>query len=70
MSNSTVFADDDPAPGDTRKSRPNPSTQRHSCRPAWSSTQTSIRGNQELPKVLYIVPWKESGTRVTWSANR
>ncbi|MCC7259305.1 MAG: hypothetical protein IT486_13145 [Gammaproteobacteria bacterium] len=20
---------------------------------------TSIRGNQELPKVLYIVPWKE-----------
>ena len=22
---------------------------------------TSIRGNQELPKVLYIVPWKESG---------
>ncbi|WKZ11805.1 MAG: hypothetical protein QY320_12040 [Gammaproteobacteria bacterium] len=22
---------------------------------------TSIRGNQELPKVLYIVPWKEPG---------
>jgi hypothetical protein len=21
----------------------------------------SIRGNQELPKVLYIVPWKEPG---------
>jgi len=23
---------------------------------------TSIRGNQELPKVMYIVPWKESGS--------
>ena len=22
---------------------------------------TSIRGNQELPKVMYIVPWKDSG---------
>jgi hypothetical protein len=22
---------------------------------------TSIRGNQELPKVLYILPWKEPG---------
>jgi len=22
---------------------------------------TSVTGNQELPKVLYIVPWKESG---------
>ncbi len=22
---------------------------------------TSIRGNQELPKVLYIVPWKDPG---------
>ena len=22
---------------------------------------TAIRGNQELPKVLYIVPWKEPG---------
>lgn len=22
---------------------------------------TSIRGNQELPKVLYIVPWKDAG---------
>jgi hypothetical protein len=22
---------------------------------------SSIRGNQELPKVLYIVPWKEPG---------
>ncbi len=22
---------------------------------------TAIRGNQELPKVLYIVPWKDSG---------
>ena len=22
--------------------------------------QTSVRGNQELPRVLYIVPWKDS----------
>ena len=22
---------------------------------------TSVKGNRELPKVLYIVPWKESG---------
>jgi hypothetical protein len=22
---------------------------------------TSIKGNQELPKVLYIVPWKQAG---------
>jgi hypothetical protein len=22
---------------------------------------TSVTGNQELPKVLYIVPWKQSG---------
>jgi len=22
---------------------------------------TSIRGNQELPRVMYIVPWKDSG---------
>jgi len=22
---------------------------------------TAIRGNQELPKVLYVVPWKEPG---------
>ncbi len=27
----------------------------------WISRPTSIRGNQELPKVLYIVPWKEPG---------
>jgi hypothetical protein len=25
---------------------------------------TSIRGNQELPKVLYIVPWKDSALGV------
>ncbi len=23
--------------------------------------RTSIRGNQELPRVMYIVPWQESG---------
>lgn len=56
-------ADDAPAPA-----TPAPATAGRP--PAAASTKgpdrleldaSSIRGNQELPKVLYIVPWKEPG---------
>jgi hypothetical protein len=51
-----VFATD-PAPGDTDVP-PEPVTQTTAA-DRLELDSTSIRGNQELPKVLYIVPWKD-----------
>jgi hypothetical protein len=59
-------ADDSPTsvePGvDTSASdiRPAPSSQRSRVMDSMQLDRTEITGNQELPKVLYIVPWKKS----------
>ncbi len=47
----------DTAPGDTDVP-PEPVTQ-VTAADRLELDSTSIRGNQELPKVLYIVPWKD-----------
>ena len=52
----SVFATD-PAPGDTDVP-PEPVTA-VTAADRLELDSTSIRGNQELPKVLYIVPWKD-----------
>ena len=52
----SVFATD-PAPGDTEVP-PEPVMQ-VTAADRLELDSTSIRGNQELPKVLYIVPWKD-----------
>ncbi len=44
-----------PAPVAGKVSKPGPAADQLDL------DSTSIRGNQELPKVMYIVPWKESG---------
>jgi len=50
----TVFAEDKPA--ETGSGSGSARTQRDHL----DLDATSVKGNQELPKVLYIVPWKES----------
>lgn len=57
-----------PAPAGARASQSGPPTASAAPRPGNPRVldsidlgTTSITGNQELPKVLYIVPWKKSG---------
>ena len=56
-------ADDPPAPPPAKVAPTVPASQ--SAKPAAPDRleldAALIRGNQELPKVLYIVPWKEPG---------
>jgi hypothetical protein len=49
------------APESTEKSVPAPSRSGPRQVDRLELDTTSVTGNQELPKVLYIVPWKESG---------
>ena len=48
----------EPAPGD-RDVPPEPVPVASAASDRLDLDATSIRGNQELPKVLYIVPWKD-----------
>jgi hypothetical protein len=63
---SVIRADEPPAPAQLQPpatTAPAPAPRPAGPRPPdrLDLDPTSIRGNQELPKVLYIVPWKEPG---------
>ena len=61
----TAAAANPPAPASppAEPPRSSPAPQQPGLRPVdrLELDPTLIRGNQELPKVLYIVPWKEPG---------
>jgi len=51
---------DKPAPGATNKPAAKPAPARGNARDRLDLDSTQITGNRELPRVLYIVPWRNA----------